>query len=421
MSLTKFPTPAGAPALPVKTVRLFAEVPGAALISEDPWNGKSWTINLDDWFAGKRHTVHSSVHDQARYVAFNLPVGVVLTLTDNIAPLGAGQNAADLSGCGVCVELVGTGQAEALDLMDASAHNCVSAFFWRAVDLELGAIELFQHIGFKGNRSILFLSDWSPGEVHSIGKWWMNDKVSSARWDTLSDRVAAALLQDADGGGNSFDNIRGLGSMKECGDLQEFRFNDEMSSFRWSGLVPKKEIIAPFKMNIPADKLQTGVTDVQTRENQSDINQPSDVKFEKKLGRTISLSTTDTFVTGVKTTHGYNPGGAGGYEGSVEVSFSYERSKTATRTDTDETSYSVTQTINVPPKSRITATAFYALGTLPPTEYQTTAERWYDQPVTDAKQDPANNNWYKRVETIRVTLEGSLAVLGSVVIKQDHL
>ena len=245
------------------------------------------------------------MYDQARYVAFNLPVGVVLTLTDSIAPLGAGQNAADLSGCGVCVELVGTGQTEALDLMDASANNCISAFFWRAVDLELGAIELFQHIGFKGNRSILFLSEWSPGEVHSIGKWWMNDKVSSARWDTLSDRVAAALLQDADGAGDSFDNIGGLGSMKECGDLQEFRFNDKMSSFRWNGLVPKKEIIAPFKMNIPVDKLQTGFTDVETRKNMSNVDQPSAVTFEKKLGKTISVSTTDTFVTGVKTTHGY--------------------------------------------------------------------------------------------------------------------
>jgi len=422
MSLTKFPTPAGAPALPVKTVRLYAQQPGAALISNYPiWNGKSWTINLDEWFPGKRHTVHSSVHDQARYVAFNLPVGVVLTLTDSIAPLGAGQNAADLSGCGVCVELVGTGQTEALDLMDASANNCISAFFWRAVDLELGAIELFQHTGFKGNRSILFLSEWSPGDVHSIGKWWMNDKVSSARWDTLSDRVAAALLQDADGGGDRFDNIRGLGSMKECGDLGEYRFNDQMSSFRWSGLVPKKEIIAPFKMNIPVDKLQTGFADEEIRENMSNVDQPSAVTFEKKLGRTISVSTTDTFVTGVKTTHGYKAPPAGGYEGSVEVSFSYERSKTATRTDTDETSYSVTQTINVPPKSQIKATLSYAIGTLPPTEYQTTAERWYDQPVTDAKQDPANNNWYKRVETVRVTLEGSLAVLGKVKIEQKAL
>lgn len=387
-------------------------------------NGESWTINLDDWFPGKRHTVHSSVYDQARYVAFNLPVGVVLTLTDNIAPLGAGQNAADLSGCGVCVELVGTGQTEALDLMDAGADNCVSAFFWRAVDLELGAIELFQHTGFKGNRSILFLSDWSPGEVHSIGKWWMNDKVSSARWDTLSDRVSAALLEDAEGKGDRFDNIRGLGGMKECGDLQDFHFNDKMSSFRWNGLVPKIEIIAPFKMNIPADKLQTGFFDAQTRVNGTDISQTSDVTFKKTFAKTISVSTTDTIVTGLTTTHGYKASEHGGYEGSVTVTFSYEHSKTATRTDAEETSYSITQTINVPPKSKITATLFYALGTLPPTEYQTTAQRWYDQPVTGATEDlttdPRTKLW-KRVETIRVTLEGSLAVLGTVELKQHPL
>lgn len=30
--------------------------------------------------------------------------------------------------------------------------DCVSAFFWRLVDLDLGAIELFDDSDFNGNR-----------------------------------------------------------------------------------------------------------------------------------------------------------------------------------------------------------------------------------------------------------------------------
>jgi hypothetical protein len=63
----------------------------------------------------------------------------------------------------------------------------------------------------------------------------------------------------------------------------------------------------------------------------------------------------------------------------------------------------------------------YFVAELPPTEYQTTAERWYDRPVTGATQDLANNNWYKRVEPVRVTVQGALAAAGTVDIKQYPL
>jgi hypothetical protein len=49
------------------------------------------------------------------------------------------------------------------------------------------------------------------------------------------------------------------------------------------------------------------------------------------------------------------------------------------------------------------------IGQIPPTVYHTTAERWYNVPMTGAQQDPLNNNWYKRVEPVTVSIAGSLA------------
>jgi hypothetical protein len=412
--LTKLPGASGAPPLPPKTVILYRD---------DNWNSQSWTISLDDWLPGRRHNVVDSMWDQATYVAFNLPPGTVVTLTDNVVPLEAGQNVADLKGCGVSVDLVGAGQTEAVDLRGVSMNDCVSSFFWRAVDLDFGGIELFEHADFKGNRVVLFLSDWSPGAVYSIGPWWMNERVSSVRWKTLTDRQTAQLFEHDNGAGNTFNNILGYGSTKECRDLQEYRLNDQMSSFRWDGIVPKKEIVAPFDVKIPANKIQTGFTEEFRARNDANIDTPpQETTFSKKLGKSRSVSTTDKFVTGLKTTHGYSPPSAtGGYVGSVEVSFSYERSNTVTRTNTEEVVVQKKMSIIVPKKKRIEARLAYFAAELPPTEFTTTAERWYDRPVTGATQDAANNNWYKRVEPVRLTVEGTMATTGDLDIKEFSL
>jgi hypothetical protein len=77
----------------------------------------------------QRHTVKSSLFDRATFAAFNLPVGTVMTLMDNVKPVPAGKPVADLSGCGHCVDLVGTGKTEAVDLEVINMNDSVSAFF----------------------------------------------------------------------------------------------------------------------------------------------------------------------------------------------------------------------------------------------------------------------------------------------------
>ena len=64
--------------------------------------------------------------------------------------------------------------------------------------------------------------------------------------------------------------------------------------------------------------------------------------------------------------------------------------------------------VNIPPRCNWTASLTAQIGKMPPTAYNTTAERWYDQPVTGAVQDPANNNWYKRTEQVTGVVSGGL-------------
>lgn len=141
------------------------------------------------------------MQDAATWVAFNLPVGVVMTLIDNNTPVESGHLVWELRNCGRCIDLVGTGQTEAVDLTQCNMNDCVSSFFWRKVDLAQGAIELFDDVNFQGNRSTLFLGEWPMGTAVSLENWWLRGRVSSVRWHMLDDRQTVALFSNTDGTG----------------------------------------------------------------------------------------------------------------------------------------------------------------------------------------------------------------------------
>ncbi len=61
------------------------------------------------------------------------------------------------------------------------------------------------------------------------------------------------------------------------------------------------------------------------------------------------------------------------------------------------------------------------IGQLPATTYHTTAERWYDQPVTGGIQDAANNGWYKRIEPVSINVAGSVAINSTATAKATNI
>jgi hypothetical protein len=405
--LTKLPAPSAAPPqLGSGSVALFRD---------DNWNSQRLDLRTGDYVPNQRQTIASYMVDQATYIAFNLPAGTVMTVMDNVQPVQAGKTTADLSGCGRCIDLVGTGKTEAVDLTKVNMNDCISSFFWRQVDLNLGAIEVFDDVNFAGNRSTIFLSEWNSGTIYSISDWWLQDRISSLRWKTLGDRQTAVLFDNNDGTGDQYNNIKGWGDLKEMASLPDYSFNDRASAFRWDGIVPVKEIIAPFNVVAGAGSSSSGLTSVINGTNGSILAQPVTVTLSNTDAQTVTVSTTDQFVVGVSTTlsmtesEGVKDIASSSATWSVTLSYSYTHSDTKTTSETKTIALSISQTVNAPPTSSYKATLLVNIGQIPPTVYHTTAQRWYNVPMTGAVQDPQNNNWYKRVEPVTVSISGSLA------------
>ena len=404
--LTKLPAPSGAiPQLASGSVSLF---------QDNNWNSQRLDLNINDYVPNQRQTIPNFMTDQATYIAFNLPIGTVMTLMDNIVPVPSGGNVADLSGCGRSVDLVGTGKTEAVDLMADNENDCISSFFWRTVDLDIGAIELFGDINFGGNRSTIFLSEWNSGTIYSITTWWLQDQISSIRWRTLNDRQTAVMFDNQDGTGNQYNNIKGWGSTKEISNLADINFNDAISAFRWDSIVPVKEIIAPFNIIASSGTGSSGLSSVVNGTNNSSVEQPVTVSIDNETAQTVTLETMDQTVTGF--TYTVTAEESVGIDGdgekttwSVGLNFTYTQSTTKTTSETQTIALNISQTINAPPMTNYTATLLVSIGQLPATVYTTNAQRWYTYPVAGSQQDPANNNWYKRIEPVTVTMSGSLA------------
>ena len=416
--LTRPPAPAAvAPQLSSGSVSLFRD---------GDWSSQKLELRIADYAPGQRQTIPASMMDAATYVAFNLPIGTVMTLMDNIQPVLAGKSVADLSFCGRSVDLVGTGKTEAVDLMAANVNDCVSCFFWREVELTLGAIELFDDLNFAGNRNTVFLSEWNPGTLWPITDWWLNDKISSMRWKTLSDRQTAVLFENTDGSGAQYNNIKGWGDLKEVSNLPDVRFNDQASSFRWDAIAPVKEIIAPFPITAGSSSSSPGLTSIVEGTNDSSLPLPVTVTLTNTKAQNVTVSTTDKHVAGISSTLSLSataevPGMSATATFSVTVNYSYTHSETSTTSETKTVALSIAETINAPPHCSYKASLLVNIGTLPPTLYHTTAERWYTAPMTGAIADPLFNNWYKRIEPVTVSVGGSLASTTSVNMKSTPL
>lgn len=348
------------------------------------------------------------MQDAATWIAFNLPVGVVMTLMDNDIPVKAGDPVWNLKNCGRCIDLVGTGQTESVDLTQVNMNDCISSFFWRRVDLNLGAIELYDDVDFKGNRLTLFLAEWPVGTIIPLSDWWLNDRVSAVRWTMLHDLQTVALFENTDGTGRAYQNIKGWGVMKkEVAAMDQVAFSDVMSAFSWDAQIPVKEIIAPISMN-----LQVQLNDSHSLSQVFDgtNNGPSSLPVDLTLSETDAqqLTVTDTTTNLVSTKIGVQASwDAGVSKGTLtfELTYTYTKTDTKTTQDTTTINLGVKETVNVVAYSSYSAKLIVQIGKVPPTTFKTTADRWYAVPVTGSTPD---GDLYKRTEQISGNISGGL-------------
>jgi hypothetical protein len=408
--LTPLPFPAeklnGMPQIPSKTIAIFAD---------DNWSSQRLDICLENYINNERHRIPDSMTDRATYIAFNLPVGTVVTMTDDQSSLRDGKGVADLGQCGRCVDLVGTGETVAVDLDRVAMQDCLSGFFWREVSLDMGAIEFFDDENFQGNRATIFLSEWESGQTYSIADWYLQDRISSVRWKSLNDRQKAKLFDNHDGTGDVYSGIIGWGASKEVASLSSIGFSDKVSGFRWESLVPRYEIIAP--VIISGSDIQGDIlsfTSSPKGTNLGPIPQKETVSLEKTESIVLTASTTDQNVWTTKCTVEVSKkaGVFGLADASFKASltFGYERTESKTRTTTTENRVAVSDSkeISIPPRCSWEATLSASVGLLPEKIYHTTAERWYEIQVTGSTIDRTRENLYKRVEPVSVKLGGGI-------------
>jgi len=395
------------PVLPAGTVILY---------KDDRFSSHSMTLRTADYREGERHSFSgTSMQDEATYIAFNLPVGTVMTMTEHLQALN-GHPVFDLRGCGKVIDLVGTGETVAIDLTKMGMNDCLSGFFWRRIDLQIGAIEIFEHANFGGCRTVLFLDDWAYSTLTPLNGWFVDDRASSARWASLDSTVAASLFNDVDGGKNAFNNIIGWGGSKQLQNFKDVGFNDCLSSFRWEGLIPMREEIDTLSLpvNVTAGNTQVLTADFSGT-NLSSEPSAAEIVLENSESQEVTVTSSDSFTTGteVTATIGFTRGNelTGQVSGSLSVAVSYSRTHTSETSNsvTKSVALSVTQHPVIPPMSSYVATMTVMIGRMPPTLCSTRAVRWYDQPVEGGVPDPEHNDWYRREEVVTLTISGGLA------------
>ena len=255
-----------------------------ALFQHPDWNSPRFDVSINEYRERYRHMLNRSAVDNTTWVAWNLPVGTVLTLSDHYREYDSNKSVGSLDGLGGTVDLVGTGSTESADLRNCGMNDIVAAFFWRTVDLKYGAFEMFEHPDFTGIRTTIFLAEWAADTRHHLPGWHMNDNMTSVRWRGLTDRQAVTLYEHPEGG-RTYDRLLGYGNTKEERYLPDVDFDDKVSAFSWTPVLPIKEVLEPIEFKINNSSAQTISSKAQYR-NTSGTEQ----KFTPTLERTLGQS-----------------------------------------------------------------------------------------------------------------------------------
>jgi hypothetical protein len=171
-----------------------------SLFADASWQSTSRNLYVSDYFEKERQSVANTyLQDKATWVSFNLPVGIVVTLMENVTTLQEGQSVGDLSGAGRCIDLIGTGDVISIDLNAYGMNDRVSCWFWRKVDFSNGSVQLYTDPNYFGIRNVLFFCEWASSSIYSIDGWHMNNRLSSIKWPYLNPCQEVTFYSNADG------------------------------------------------------------------------------------------------------------------------------------------------------------------------------------------------------------------------------
>ena len=226
-------------------------LPGQVLLYKDSsWTSDMYLIdtNATNFPENTPFYFHGSdLQDAATWIAFCLPVGTVCTLFSNAIPKPPAATPLSLAGAGKCVDLIGDGQFQVVDLSLYGANDCLSAGIWRQVDLTDGWFQLFQDVGCAGPFNTIFLAEWPTDKTVSLQNWWICNQASSINCPCLTPPQILTLNSSTDGTGqaiafgaaNSFPHSTNIA----VADFTTSGLNDKIQSFSYTIIPPVNVVI----------------------------------------------------------------------------------------------------------------------------------------------------------------------------------
>ena len=254
------------------------------------------------------------------------------------------------------------------------------------------------------------MSEWAPGVIYSFNFWWMNDKISCARWHTLLNRQTVSLFEHANGTGFEFNNIRAWGKTKEAYDLHVINHGNNLSAFSWTSVNPVKEKIEP--VTISQDRSTCSMLYNEKKGvNYSYQAQPSKISLMEPATQELTIESTDATATSVEAclqstvASGCEKKESYDVQWTLSVSHSWDDASAKSKTYTHTEALTFEEPLYVSPRSRYIAKLYVPVRKLVHEEYKTTATRWYKQRLAGCVQD---GSLYKRDETVTVHVNGTL-------------
>ena len=405
---TQYPTTKAQPAS--GTVVLYAE---------KDWNSsKTLTLDTSDSIESYTYAFKgTTLQDSTRWVAFNLPTGVVLTLLEYFTAGIPGQPY-NFASCGRTLDLIGNGQLQTVDLTVVGCGDCMSAFVWRNVDLNSGAFQMFEGANFAGNRNTFFLAEWPRATSLSLENWYIQNRASSAYYGALTNQlISLNAKSDFTGGAVSFAGW--LSSRGQGADLSVYGLNDTIGAWKWDMRTPLTTSVAPFSPPVQfASDSSMSISSTITGTNASDAEITDVVTIDCQGQQSVTVSVTDTLHIGgsLSVTVGYKETAGVGVSTelslsltvSMAVDYTQEQSKALTATQTIDVSNQ--QTVAIPPRCNYTSELTMTFGRILPSSFSTMGTYYYDVPVPGSTPDSGMSLAYGRpVYAVQQTVTGRIS------------
>ncbi|MBK8263452.1 MAG: hypothetical protein IPK80_19180 [Nannocystis sp.] len=383
------------------------------LFEHGSYNGQTRVIDLNNFTPNAVHSFSgTSMQDKASSVRWCLPPGRVVTFCEHVKS----PRLPDLSGLGRTIDLIGDGTVREWNLTSRGVGDCLSAFFWRNVDLERGYLIFYRDSQYSDYRQTVFLSEWAPNQAHSVSSWAIQDRMSSVQWVKLDPRVIVELYDTSSGGGSSYRNIVRRdpnGGVEGISSLSSVGMQDKVSSFK---IVEKLPVVEEIQA-IEIDRRQFPRKSV-TIESKGSVTGTQNASIytanvTKSWTESSTVTVEQSHSTGGTLSYQYSTGGTAFAKNTISVSLRYDY--THTRSDSSSKSeviqISHQESYPIPPNHAWKFQLILRYDQID-TEFTTHATRWYDIPLLGTTEDTTKipgRTLYRRVEAVKGVLKGNFA------------